>query len=138
MPYEPTLSASGLMSASLDVVRTIIANYLVVDPNQSSLLPSVKCFIVVTGKHNNEPQSVASVVRDDLKSLISSVISDASVDVSYTYRLNEYKEQTSSYDLSIVVTSSQFSPNADQSKLSFSGIVKNGFVDNFIYNYTED
>ncbi len=133
-----SLDSKGWIQTPIEIVKYIIGDYMVADHNQSSLLPQVRCFMIVSGRHNNNPVGMSANIQEDLEILLKDVLADLEVNVQTKDRVGEDHLPTNSFDINIIVTSSTFSDNQEQSHLSYAAIVKDGFVENFIFNYTED
>ena len=133
-----TMTSKGWIQAPIEMVKYVIGDYMVADHNQSSLLPQVRCFMIISGQYNNNPTALCDAVKEDIKFLLKDSLDNLDVIVTQTPRKDENGQPLSSYDVNIVVTSTSFSENQDSSHLSYSAYIKGGFVNNFIFNYTED
>ncbi len=134
----PSLDSKGWILSPIEIVKYVIGDYMVADHNQSSLLPQVRCFIQASGRHNSNPNAVCDQVKEDLEILLKNTLTDLEVIVSQTPRKDESGQPTSAYDINVTVTSTSFSENQEQSHLSYAAVVKDGFVENHIFTYTED
>lgn len=134
----PSLDSKGWIVSPIEIVKYVIGDYMVADHNQSSILPQVRCFMIVSGQHNNNPVGMSSAIKDDMHALLKDVLADFDVTVTTQERVGEDKLPSGSYDINIIITSSTFSENQDQSHLSYAAHIKDGFVENFIFNYIED
>lgn len=135
---NPTLSSKGWIETPIEIVKYVIGDYMVADHNQSSLLPQVRCFMMASGKFNNNPIALCNTVKDDMEFLLKDIIQEVEIIVNQTPRLDGDGLPTSAYDVDIVVTSPSFSENQNQAHLSYKAYIKDGFVNNFVFNYTED
>lgn len=134
----PSLDSKGWIQTPIEIVKFIIGDYMVADHNQSSLLPQVRCFMIASGKHNNNPVGISANIQEDMEILLKDVLADLQVNVRTKDRIGDDGLPTNSYDIDIIVTSSSFSENQEQSHLSYSAVIKDGFLENFIFNYIED
>lgn len=133
----PTLSTKGWLSTPIEVVKYVIGDYMIADHNQSSLLTSVRCFMLANGRFNNNPIGLCNVIKEDMEFLLKGLIDSPEVIVTQNPRLDTTGQPTAAYDINITVISSSFSENQDQSQLSYAAYIKDGYVNNFIFNYTE-
>ena len=135
---EPTFSSTGWTNTPIEIVKYIIGNYMTTDLNQASLLPQVKCFMLVNGQFNNSPQILSNTIIGDLSDLIQPHLPDAQVACNIVYKKDEYGDEKAAYDIFITVSSTLFTSDVSSADLNFTAAVKGSFVDNFVYNYIEN
>lgn len=138
MNAEPTLSGKGWITTPIEAVKYIIADYMVADANQSSLLPTVRNFMRAHGAYSNSPEGLCETMRSDLTYLIESVLPTVEVNVNYIHRINDFGDESGKYDIDIVVKSPDFSTVPDDTALSYRAYIDNGHVKNHIFNYMQD
>ncbi len=138
MNAEPTLSGKGWISTPIEAVKFIIGDYMVVDANQSCLLPAVRNFMRVHGAYSNSPEGLCDAMTQDLTYLIESVLPNAEVSVSYKHRINDEGDESGKYDIDIVVRSPEFSSIPVESALSYKAAIDNGHVMNHVFNYMQE